>query len=531
MVSVVRRYTRKGNQKKLGIIVAAFFGFILLTSTVMIALPGLQMGGNQAQQVTITGTPADNYPDIQRPQFCGIGEPKSTAYITEYRVPTVCSQPVAIHIMPDGTVWFAQSNTGNIAMLDPDTGLIQEFENELWDKSQTSMMWGMDYGNGYLWYTDELNDSIWSFDISSGAYRQFMIPESTDETYPQVLKVHGTDIILNDLTANRLIVLDASDIESGLTYYDVPSDTPGAVTAGMTTDHEGNIWYTTWIVNAGGLLVKVDPNLIKLQDAPEPLIVNLPDEASTPNGITVDQRGNVWLADTDNSNIFVYNPTLDEFTRYFTSTPDLLAYGNVTGMVQNPMSRPYWIHTSGDGRLVFNEQSANRIGVMDPNNEKLVEYTIPSRNPLWNDCGRDPRCGISQPLGLDVVGTNVWFTEWVENNVGSVDITKPLPYDISLTENRITITAGTAENVLYVVEPLSDRPLAIETHTATADAFLHVQPVVPHQVTILEQPHFVAVEVIAAEDAVPGTYKVLLGAKGDAASVSKFLTVDILPSS
>lgn len=531
LIPVGRRFTRKGNQKKLGILVAAFFGFILLTSTVMIAIPGLQMGGNQAQEVTITGTPADNYPDMQRPQFCGIGQPKSTAYVTEYRVPTVCSQPVAVHIMPDGTVWFAQSNTGNVAKLDPNTGLIQEFENEQWADDKPSMIWGMDYGNGYLWFTDEINDAIWSFDISTGTYQQFPIPESTGSTYPQLLKVQGTDIILNDLIGNRLIILDASDVESGLSYYAVPSDTPNAVTAGFATDQAGDIWYTTWIDGAGGLLVKVDPSLIKLEEAEEPVIVTLPQGLRAPNGITVDHRGNVWLADTGTSNIFVYNPTLDEFTHYFTSTPDILTYGNVTGIVQNPMSRPYWIHTAGDGRLVFNEQTANRIGVMDPNSEKLVEYTIPSRNPFWADCGRDPICGISQSLGIDVSGTNVWFTEWVENNVGSVDITKSLPFDIALGSNRITLTAGESESIAYVVEPLTDRPLAIETHSASSDAFLYVQPHLPPQLTILEDAHFVTVDVVTTEDAQPGTYKILLGAEGDAVSVSRFVTVDILPGS
>ena len=530
LIVMVKRYTRKGNQKKLGIIVAVFFGFILLTSTVMIALPGLQMG-SRTPEVTITNTPADNYPDMQRPQFCGIGEPKSTAYITEYRVPTECSQPVAVHIMPDGTVWFAQSNTGNIAKLDPNTGMIEEFENEQWDDTRPSMIWGMDYGNGYLWYTDEINDSVWSFDISSGAYQRFLIPDSDDSTYPQQLKVQGTDIILNDLIGNRLIVLDASDLESGLVYHEVPSNTDNAVAASFATDQNGDIWYTTWIEGAGGLLVKVDPDLIKLIGGEEPTIVTLPPELYAPNGITVDHRGNVWLADTGTSNIFEYNPTLDEFTRYFTSTPDVLTYGNATGVIQNPMSRPYWMHTAGDGRIVFNEQTANRIGVMDPNSGKLVEYGIPSRNPFWSDCGQNPICGISQPLGLDVAGTDVWFTEWVENNVGSVDITKSLPFDIALGNSRIALAAGETETIAYIVEPLTDRPLAIETHTASPDAFLSVQSQMAPQLTVLEEPHFVTVDIVTAADAPPGSYKILLGAKGDAVSVSRFITVDILPSS
>ena len=36
--------------------------------------------------------------------------------------------------------------------------------------------------------------------------------------------------------------------------------------------------------------------------------------------------------------------------------------------------------------LVFNEQTANNISVMDPKAQSLVEYHIPSKNPNWGDC-------------------------------------------------------------------------------------------------------------------------------------------------
>ena len=41
-------------------------------------------------------------------------------------------------------------------------------------------------------------------------------------------------------------------------------------------------------------------------------------------------------------------------------------YGNQTGVIKSPISRPYWIENNDQGRLVFNEQTANNISVMDP---------------------------------------------------------------------------------------------------------------------------------------------------------------------
>ena len=78
---------------KKGLLVAIFFGTILLTSTVAISLPNL-MNPLDDSETTITGTPADNFPDAQRAQFCGSGDAKSTTYVTEYTIPTVCTNPL-----------------------------------------------------------------------------------------------------------------------------------------------------------------------------------------------------------------------------------------------------------------------------------------------------------------------------------------------------------------------------------------------------------------------------------------------------
>jgi virginiamycin B lyase len=81
--------------KKKGLLVAVFFGTILLTSTVAISLPNLMAPFDPDSEKTITGTPADNFPDVQRAQFCGSGIAKSTTYVTEYSIPTVCTNPLA----------------------------------------------------------------------------------------------------------------------------------------------------------------------------------------------------------------------------------------------------------------------------------------------------------------------------------------------------------------------------------------------------------------------------------------------------
>ena len=103
--------------------------------------------------------------------------------------------------------------------------------------------------------------------------------------------------------------------------------------------------------------------------------------------------------------------------------PPVSSYGNATGLVLSPVSRPYWLEAYGD-LVIFNEQTGNRIGVLNPTESRLVEYAIPSANPNWADCGIALNCGLAQVFGFDISDQKVWFTEWVENNIGVLDFSQ-----------------------------------------------------------------------------------------------------------
>ncbi len=171
---------------KKGLLVAVFFGTILLTSTVAISLPNLMSPIDNEN--TITGTPADNFPDAQRAQFCGSGDAKSTTYVTEYTIPTDCTNPLAIVTDYEGNVWFAQTNTGKLAKFNPITESFTEYDNPSWPPNGRSMMWGIDYSpDGSIWYTDETFDSVWRFSPQDEKYQRLPYPSEGD-SLPQKIK-------------------------------------------------------------------------------------------------------------------------------------------------------------------------------------------------------------------------------------------------------------------------------------------------------------------------------------------------------
>ena len=531
--------------KKKGIIVVVFFGFILLSSTVLITLPGI-LPSEGPSDLTITGTPADNYNDDERAQFCGSSIAKSTEFIREFSIPTFCTNPLAIVADYDGNLWFTETNTGNLGKFDPVTETFTEYENPTWPEGTRSMMWGIDYGpDGSVWFTDEAYDSVWKFSSIDETYVRLAYPNEGN-SLPQKLQIDGSKIIINDFTGNKLTLLDPTHSRDDVNYISIPSPIDNSVTADFAIDENDNIWYTNWLYQQGGVLVKFNQNgyldsvastsekFLPLRDFIQ--IYELPRTLLTPNGAAISHDGTIWLADTTSSSFFNFDPITKEFTQYVTADPLLETYGNQTGIIKSPISRPYWIDTDEQGRLVFNAQTANNISIMDPKLQSLVEYQIPSKNPNWGDCTSGDgivmdNCGLAQSFDFTISGEKIWFTEWVENNIGVVDTSIPLPLEIQLETNSIALTPEESKEFEFIISPKTQKDLLdVSLILNSTHDFLTVS--LDSDAAEISQlnydvPQPIHVTISASEDAVSGIYKILLGAQLPDVAISKFITVTI----
>jgi len=536
-----------------GILAFAFLGGLMLTSGVLIAIPGFDEEVDYAAmndpEVTITGTPADNFPDDQRTTFCSSGgDAKSTKYVTEYLIPTECTNPLAITSDYDGNVWFAETNTGNLAKFDPLTETFTEYDNPTWPNGGRSMMWGIDYApDGSVWFTDETYDSIWKFSTIGEKYERLSYPTSGGDSLPQRLTIEGSQIIINDFTGNKLTILDVNLSDDDVNYLSIPSAIDDSVTADFALDANDDIWYTNWLFQQGGFLVKFNQNDYRndVSDSGEqflPLIdyisaYALPVQLLTPNGITFSDDGLLWIADTTSSSFFSFEPSSEKFIQYITADPMFETYGNQTGIIKSPISRPYWIENDDQGRLVFNEQTANNISVMDPKTQSLVEYHVPSKNPNWGDCDSGvtvlDNCGIAQVFDFAISGEKIWFTEWVENKIGVVDTSVPLPLEIQLESNTLNLKSGESQEFEYAISMKSQNDasklflVSSTTHdflTANVlDGSADVVAIVENSAEKIMIPTIIS----TSDDALPGTYKILLGTQYGDITISKYLTVII----
>ncbi len=515
-----------------GIIITSII-VIFVISSVLILISDFPDNENIEVEV-LTGTPADNYPQNDREKFCGSGDAKSTKFIIEYKIPTDCTQPQAITTDIKGNVWFAQSNTGKLAKFNPLSESFTEYENKFWPRNDNSMIWGLDYASdGTLWFTDDKNDYVWKFEIATLEYDRVNLP-SLDYSLPQRLTVDGSKIIINDFTGNQIIFLDNIQSKDELIIYTLPSNSEEAVTAAFTIDSKNNLWYSNWILEQEGVLSKINQTSLDLsiQNNEDLLAIEffpLPSDLKTPNGITEDNFGNIWLADSSSSLIFKFDPLSENFTKYTTSQSSQLTYGNYTGKITSIASQPYWIEKTSSGKLVFNEQGANRIGVLDPTNESLVEYSIPSKNPHWGDCENQKDCGLAKVFDIAIDGEKIWFSEWAENNIGFVDTKIPLSIDVVLPSGDISITPGESKNFSFVISSDSQNIMEI--------SLIVTNPNLEENLTVRsdssennyslnsDNPLITDITISASDTTALGEYKILLGAKTSQVSFSKYLTI------
>ena len=533
-----------------GYLAFAFLGGIMLTSGVLVAMTGYDPDVDYAAvddpEVTITGTPSDNFPDEQRTTFCSSGgDAKSTNYVNEYVIPTECTNPLAIVSDYDGNVWFTETNTGNLAKFDPTTETFTEYDNPTWPDGGRSMMWGIDYApDGSVWFTDETYDSVWKFSTFDEQYERLSYP-SDGNSLPQKLSIDGSQIIINDFTGNKLTILNVNPSDNDVNYLSIPSALDDSVTADFALDANDDIWYTNWLYQQGGFLVKFNQNdyLSAVSDSGEqflPLVdfisaYALPVQLLTPNGITFSDDGFLWIVDTTSSSFFSFDPSSEKFIQYVTADPMFETYGNQTGIIKSPISRPYWIENDDQGRLVFNEQTANNISVMDPKTQSLIEYHVPSKNPNWGDCDSGVKvlddCGIAQIFDFAISGEKIWFTEWVENKIGVVDTSVPLPLEIQFEYDTLNLLPGDSANFHFIISPqFNNENLELSSIVSTTHDFLTVNFIHDSVETFeldSDNPIPVHVDISASDDALSGTYKILLGVQSDDVTISKFLTVII----
>ncbi len=376
--------------------------------------------------------------------ICGNKTQGSSYYITEFTTPIPCNHPVGLVADKDNNIWVASGSSGSILVFNPQSNtFVKTVQIPNWPPQRQlgSMIWDMGFDkNGDLWFTDERTNSIWKYFTKEGKFENYKL--LAKRGYPlSFVFDSNNNIWFTQVFGKRLGFLDPLKVESNTTKgiselelsKQLKFETMGPISNGYgftdntKNSNKGNmnetLWFSTVSFPVGGQTIKYDIGEGKLT------IHDLTNTHSVPISVAEDDNGNIWTNDHSSSLFIMLDPKTGYTEQYATSFPS----------TANTTTLPYY-NQYRDGKIWFNEHYGNAIASYDIKNKTLVEYHIPSINPLW--------ANSSNPLKFifDNDGS-VWFTEWTENKLGVIPKEKinQLPISLFTSKDKMTIDRTTGK--------------------------------------------------------------------------------------
>jgi virginiamycin B lyase len=443
--------------------IIAIVGFSLVYSSSITSGPS-QKGKDDVSEL-VSGSRTDAVEKFNT-QFCGLNShPNSSSLVIEYPLPALCEMPLAIGVdSQDQNIWYVSTKNGTLGRYDLGNNTFEEeYKIPSWpareNPTMSSQVWDLDIDNkGDIWFTDETQNALWRFSNDTRSFEMFTVPEKPEAfgtTYPVSMEIddNGSNIYFVGIRSPSIWIGNISQMRNGtaegIERIGIPLDSfkgidPDLVSTGsIVLDKDNDRLYVSLLAfNTKGEILGYD---LKNKTFTS---YEMPDDITSPVGLTLDLNDNLWVTDHGTSIFYRLDPTSGDITKFTTSTVSPRTLGQST-TVNAAYTLPYWIKTGENGTIWFNQHTGNKISSFNPNNLTLTEYWIPSQNKLWGPC-RDSvnQCGISNALQFDVDNHNeVWFSEWSENKLGRVLTERVLPISISVLPNNITLQRGGNEEI------------------------------------------------------------------------------------
>lgn len=419
----------------------------------------------------------------------------SSPYITEYVLPRPYSAPMGITLDAKGDVWVLATNTTTLLRFSPVSKSFTEFK--IPTQAKTSSMWGITSDkNGKIWFTSTEDNSIWSFNPADKLFTQYSIP--TPSSFPiQIAIDRQGEIWFTELYGGKLGRISPSSGE--LKEYEPPSKDSGP--GGLFIGSDGSVWFVESFANKIARF-NVKANTFTEYAPAKPVY--------SPTDIIVDRFGYVWIVEHGGSHFARFNQLNNSVMKFTTSTEE------------RKITLPYWLAIDPQGRMWFNEHVGNRMARFDPSEEVLIEYELP----------RGSKGGIVNALRFAVSqdGT-VWFTEWTENKIGIVNVTKQVPFKVDPSPRRISAKPGEEIRIKISISGISDKPLLLHasgTFSLTGRLVNITAQFSSQRIPKLtNDPQTVELILRSSESLAPGNYVITIGASDGALIYSRMIHLEV----
>jgi streptogramin lyase len=441
-----------------------------------------------------------------------LAPPTTFGGVTEYSLPAPLKAPNAAVVAPDGTVWFGEQSVPGVAHFYPNNRTLVEYAWPFNYPSPPSPggvcgnksdMWGVTLWKGKVWASDTAGNQLVALDPSTDRFSTVRLP--TNSSYPYTL-TNGPN---GNLWFTELFGSKIGELTPNGTLREYPL--PGGANAAPTQILFANstTGYYDDVGEAGadnGAVYSFDVNHFA------PALVG-DQRLNEPSGITL-ARGALWVALHGSSSVASYNFTTRSWSFYPTT------YATWDGSPVTTL--PYFVQANGS-EVWVNEHYGNRIAVINPVNDSLVEYAE-SDHPVDGNT-------ILNAVTFALGGGKAWFTEWTGNGLGYVNASYAPGFFTSIAgNNTLFVNRGSSASAELVVHDTTYRgelnltfsdseSFISEPSNMTFSAALStISPTAGGDVKL-------AVTVTASESLKPGTYWATLTATDGLTYESSFLRI------
>ncbi|MFC4765447.1 Vgb family protein [Dyella koreensis] len=342
----------------------------------------------------------------------------ANATIGEFATPSPSSSPQGVDVASDGSVWYAETSAGKIAVLHPDR---TSSEFPVPNGGQPFILKAAEDG---IWFTDSATHAIGHLDPGTGKIEEFAIPSGASPFFIQIA-ADGSKWFTETAGVGRL------SPRGVVTEWALTLEHPDDNMEQLSLDPWGNVWFVERNFDGAGA---AGTNKVRRLNPSTNVISTylVPTLGGTPSGVVANANGTVWVSEYYANALALLNPfaaphsddvvvpnkrqassqvaSVSRIAAGRTSSAKTqVAPGSRTvqpsvtqGWIEYPIptanAEAEDMRVDRQGRVWF-EEDVGLLGRLDPYAARFTEYALPSANSGYYNIALDKRTGL------------LWFTE------------------------------------------------------------------------------------------------------------------------
>lgn len=333
--------------------------------------------------------------------------PGPSPEVTEHALPNLLAGPCEIEFDGNGKAWIEEITGNAISRFDPQTGSFTRFPLA----QPLAVPGGIEVGpDGAIWFPQLTTNVITRLDPSNGSMQNYPIPYGQLVTGPVTA---GVAVASDMATGKDNAVWFSMSGTNAVGRIDVatkqieiiPLPTPLSTVVVLTQIIQpgpGN----TMVMSLG------EANKIATIDVFTRQITEyvVPTPVALPQGVTTDRNGDIWFTETAAQKLGRLNVSTGVITEYNILT--LRGQLPISLTLGNPLPFPGPIREGSDSKIYFAQggfQGGNKIGQFDPSTNVYKEFVVPT-----------PLAGICDVNNSQ--NGEIWFGEFTGNSIGKLRI-------------------------------------------------------------------------------------------------------------